>query len=295
MDKKKEAQTLHPSHSPPWARGLIDPRALPRPRAHARERVAQPHPVVQLSWPADGARQPGGSLPKRLDEKKGATCPHEPPRAQPPSSAPLPHALAVVWGRARPELPSAPSFVVEVRLSPSPYSHRCFPFVGVAVIAITRDAAPSSPFPTRPWRSRPSSWPWFSQPRARGATPFVPLPGPAWRGQGARGLACGRGMARRSWPAWPAWPAARRRVARSPASPPGAAWTRRDPCAPYPRARSPNARRTVLNSVQVACGVARFATRQSFSIPFKSRVVSRALPRDNPFISPRIVYINLSV
>jgi hypothetical protein len=223
------------------ARDLIDPRALPWHRAHARERAAQPHPVVQPSWPADGARQPGGSLPKCLDEKKGATCPHEPPRTQPLSSAPLPHALAVVRGRARPELPSAPSFVVEVLPSPSPSSHCRFPLVGVAIIAITHDAAPSSPFPTRPCLSRPSSWPWCSQPRARGATPLIPLPGPAWRDQGARGLARGRGVAQRSWPARPAWPAAR---GSQPGLSPGAE-PRCGPCAPYPRARSPNARHTV--------------------------------------------------
>jgi hypothetical protein len=50
-----------------------------------------------------------------------------------------------------------------------------------------------------------------------------------------------------------------------------------------PCARSLSARRLVLNSVGVMCGVTRLAVRQSFLILFKSRVVSRASPRDNPF------------
>jgi hypothetical protein len=43
------------------------------------------------------------------------------------------------------------------------------------------------------------------------------------------------------------------------------------------------AHRNILNYVRVMCGVARFTARQSFLIPFKSRVVSRASPRGNPF------------
>jgi hypothetical protein len=51
---------------------------------------------------------------------------------------------------------------------------------------------------------------------------------------------------------------------------------------PVRAAWSPCTHRSVLNSVGVTCGVARFTVRQSFLTPFESCVVSRASSHDNP-------------
>jgi hypothetical protein len=118
--------------------------------------------------------------------------------------------------------------------------------------------APPVPGPRRPFPSATpaSTWcPWHGAPSAPAALPHY---GPCPR-RGAPQLPC-------------ATPAPAQTL------PLRAASARLGPCA-----RSLSARCLVLNSVEVTCGVACFAARQSFLIPFESCVLSHASPRDNPF------------
>jgi hypothetical protein len=128
--------------------------------------------------------------------KRGASCPHEPPHAQPPSSVPLPHALTIVRSRAHPELPSAPPFIVEVSPSPSPSSPSSFPPCCVTTMA-EATGAPPRPLPGPAWRGHgahgtafAAQRPWPNVAMALAAwSPLVPHPGLVSRGHGVRGPA----------------------------------------------------------------------------------------------------------
>jgi hypothetical protein len=116
--------------------------------------------IVACRW---GSACQVAPSPTASTRKRGASCPHEPPYAQPPSSVPLPHALAVVQSRVRPELSSTPPFIVEVSPSPSPSSPSLFPLVARGRHGRSSWRSPPCPPPGLAGvarRSRPSARPW---------------------------------------------------------------------------------------------------------------------------------------